>query len=263
VQSFLSALPAALRFWSRLPVPFLAFEEDPHGAPAMSRLAPAAPVAGALIGLLGALVLAIAVWFGLPDAIAAILATGALLLATGAMHEDALGDVADGFGGGRTPEEKLRIMKDPRLGTYGVCALVSALLLRVGLLAGLATALGAGGTALAMAGAAALGRTAGLWPLASLAPARADGIGAVAAGLDSGSYRTSALVAAAIGGLGALAAVGLGGAIAALAVAAIAAAGMAALARRQIGGQTGDVCGAATLVAELAVLTALLAAASP
>jgi adenosylcobinamide-GDP ribazoletransferase len=123
--------------------------------------------------------------------------------------------------------------------------------------------LGAGGTALAMAGAAALGRTAGLWPLASLPPARAEGIGAVAAGLDMASYRHSVLVAAAIGGLAALAAVGLGAAIAALAAAAIAAAGTAALARREIGGQTGDVCGAATLIAELASLTALLAAASP
>ncbi len=50
------------------------------------------------------------------------------LLLTGAFHEDGLADTADGLGGGFTREKKLTIMKDSRIGTYGACALVMALL---------------------------------------------------------------------------------------------------------------------------------------
>ena len=50
------------------------------------------------------------------------------LLLTGAFHEDGLADTADGLGGGFTREKKLAIMKDSRIGTYGACALLMALL---------------------------------------------------------------------------------------------------------------------------------------
>ncbi|GGY74554.1 adenosylcobinamide-GDP ribazoletransferase [Cellvibrio zantedeschiae] len=49
------------------------------------------------------------------------------LLLTGAFHEDGLADTADGLGGGFTRERKLEIMKDSRIGTYGTCALLMAL----------------------------------------------------------------------------------------------------------------------------------------
>jgi adenosylcobinamide-GDP ribazoletransferase len=45
------------------------------------------------------------------------------LLLTGALHEDAVADSADALFGGRTPERRLEILKDSRLGTYGACAL--------------------------------------------------------------------------------------------------------------------------------------------
>ena len=51
-------------------------------------------------------------------------AVAATLLATGCLHEDGLADTADGFGGGKTREQKLDIMRDSRIGTYGVCALM-------------------------------------------------------------------------------------------------------------------------------------------
>jgi len=50
------------------------------------------------------------------------------VLLTGAFHEDGLADTADGLGGGFTREKKLEIMKDSRIGTYGACALLIALL---------------------------------------------------------------------------------------------------------------------------------------
>ena len=56
---------------------------------------------------------------------AAALAVAATLAVTGALHEDGLADTADGFGGGDTREQKLDIMRDARIGTYGVCALIA------------------------------------------------------------------------------------------------------------------------------------------
>ena len=67
---------------------------------------------------------------GLPTTIVAALALAAGTLVTGGLHEDGLADVADGFGGGSTPEKKLTIMKDSRIGSYGVAALILSFLLR-------------------------------------------------------------------------------------------------------------------------------------
>ena len=58
-------------------------------------------------------------------------------LVTGALHEDGLADTADGFGGGDTRERKLEIMRDSRIGTYGVCALIVSLLVRADAIASL------------------------------------------------------------------------------------------------------------------------------
>ncbi|MBV7336026.1 adenosylcobinamide-GDP ribazoletransferase [Chloroflexi bacterium TSY] len=52
--------------------------------------------------------------------IALLLSMATSIWITGAFHEDGLADVCDGFGGGWTKEQTLIIMKDSRLGTYGV-----------------------------------------------------------------------------------------------------------------------------------------------
>jgi len=140
----------------------------------IDRIAWAAPVAGAAVGLIGALALALTALLGLPLLLRAAFATAALVVATGALHEDGLADVADGFGGGATPARKLEIMRDSRIGAYGAIALVLALILRVG---ALAAALDGGfwRAALSLILVAALSRAAALTPLALLRPARADG----------------------------------------------------------------------------------------
>jgi adenosylcobinamide-GDP ribazoletransferase len=56
--------------------------------------------------------------------IAVLLGLLARLLITGALHEDGLADFCDGFGGGATREQTLRIMKDSHIGTYGVLGLL-------------------------------------------------------------------------------------------------------------------------------------------
>ena len=169
----------ALRFFTRLRV-----GEPGSSAPLdLGRVAWAAPVAGAVVGLIGALVLALTALLGLPPLLRAGLATTALVALTGALHEDGLADVADGFGGGATQARKLEIMRDSRIGAYGAIALMLALILRVG---ALAAALDGGfwRAALSLTLVSALSRAAALTPLALLPPARTDGAGAAAGRLE-------------------------------------------------------------------------------
>ncbi|WP_338320010.1 adenosylcobinamide-GDP ribazoletransferase, partial [Bradyrhizobium ottawaense] len=95
----------------------------------------------------------------------------------GALHEDGLADTADGLGGGRTRERKLEIMRDSRIGTYGVCALILSFGLRWSALAAIADPLL---VAFALCAAHAAAR-AGVPAFMSLVPpARPDGLSASA-----------------------------------------------------------------------------------
>ncbi|MDB5623829.1 MAG: adenosylcobinamide-GDP ribazoletransferase, partial [Devosia sp.] len=115
----------ALRFFSRLPS-----GSSPHERPDLARIAPVLPLASLLIGAGPALILAAGAQ-AMPPMLAAALAVAALVLAGGAMAEDALADSADGLFGGHTVERRLEIMKDSRHGTYGVAALCLLLIMRV------------------------------------------------------------------------------------------------------------------------------------
>jgi adenosylcobinamide-GDP ribazoletransferase len=236
-------LHVALSFCTRLPVP--------HAVPAtgadVARACWGLPIAGALVGAIGALVYWLAVWLALPAFPAAALAVAATVLATGALHEDGLADVADGFGGGANRERKLEIMRDSRIGTYGACALVLSLLLRISAIADLTQpTLVASALLAAHIGARAV-MPAVMW---FVPPAKPDGLSASA-----GLPPVAGVVIAAI--LGAIAlGVGLGpgsGAIALLSVL-IGAAVVARLSIAQIGGQTGDVLGAVEQVSEILIL---------
>jgi adenosylcobinamide-GDP ribazoletransferase len=250
---FIRDIADALRFFTRLRV-----GEPEPGAPLdFDRIAWAAPVAGVAVGLIGGLALALTTLLGLPPLLRAAFATAALVAATGALHEDGLADVADGFGGGATRARKLEIMRDSRIGAYGAIAIALALILRVG---ALAAALDGGfwraGSSLVLV--AALSRAAALTPLALLPPARADGAGAAAGRLGSNALAAawgSALVVAVALGLVAL---GLAHALLAALMSGAGALFMVALARRAIGGQTGDVAGAAQQGSEIAAWCGLL-----
>ena len=90
------------------------------------------PIAG-LVATAPAIAVMGALWPWLPNASAVPLVLGyaALLATSGALHEDGAADVADGFWGGGTPERRLEIMRDSRIGTYGTLALVVVLLFRI------------------------------------------------------------------------------------------------------------------------------------
>lgn len=222
-------------------------------APGMAASSWAWPLAGAAVGAIGALVVGFGLWLGLPPAMAALLALTASTLATGGMHEDGLADLADGLGGGGDRARKLEIMRDSRIGSYGVIALILTLGFR-GL--GIAELAGSGSAAAALVGLAAASRAVLPAALLLMPPARSDGLGRSAAG---GEPRP-ALIAAGIG-FAFLLPLGLGPALAVALAIALAATAIAALAMRQIGGQTGDVMGAMQQIAECAgwaVLAALL-----
>ncbi len=236
-------LNVALSFCTRVPVPHAV---SATGAD-VARACWALPIAGALVGAIGALVYWLAAAASLPAFAAAALAIAATVLATGALHEDGLADVADGFGGGATRERKLEIMRDSRLGTYGACALVLSLLFRISALASLTQpALVASALLAAHIGSRAV-LPAVMW---YVAPAKPDGLSASA-----GLPPVASVVIAAI--LGAIAlGIGLGpgpGAIAVLVVL-VGAAVVARLSIAQIGGQTGDVLGAVEQVGEILIL---------
>jgi len=246
-------LAASLRFLSILPLP----ASTQSAEPAFSDFAWAAPLAGALIGLLAAIALAIAARLGLPGSLVAVAAVAALVLVCGGLHEDGLADFADGLAAGRSRDERLAIMRDSHIGASGAIALTLALVTRVAAIAALAeSGVGYAAAALILVGAAS--RLGALVPLAALAPARDDGLGARAGRLATGVFLAAAAATVAIALVTGLASLGLPRALFAAALGVAAAGGVAALAKRRLGGQTGDVAGAAQQAAEIAALIGLL-----
>ncbi len=211
------------------------------------------PVVGMGVGLVGAAAFLAASWIGAGPWLAALAAIGATILATGALHEDGLADVADGFGGGADPAAKLAIMADSRIGSYGALALILSVAVRVAAVAALAGP-GVAGAALIAAHAVARGAVPVI--MVRLIAVRPGGL-AAASGTPSGGGVAAALALSAI-----VAFVVLGPLVGllALALAVVASGLIAALARRQIGGYTGDVLGALEQSVEIAVLLAVVVA---
>lgn len=252
VGGWLTDLSVAAAFLTRLRPPAALTPADM----APGRLAGAVrafPLVGAGVGLAGGIVYAVAYWLGLPPVAAALCALTATTLATGALHEDGLADTADGLGGGKTVEDRLRIMRDSHIGAFGVLALVFSIGLRTAAL----TTLGTPWLAAAALIASGAGSRAFLGVvMRRLDPARTDGLAA-----DAGRpSEEGALTAAAIGAVFALLFLGLGTGIVAAAAATVAVAAVGQYARRGIGGYTGDILGAAQQVAEVAILLAAAAA---
>jgi adenosylcobinamide-GDP ribazoletransferase len=234
-------LLVAVAAQTRIPVK-LSFEIT---AERRARALRAHPIVGLGIGAAGAVAYAVTSAFGLPPLLAALLAVGAIVLLTGAVHENGLADVIDGFGGGRTVAHKLEIMRDNRAGTSGVIALVLSVALRAAAVAALAEP---GLVALALLAAGAVSR--GLVPavMRMLEPVGDGGIGAAAPSAET------TVLAAALGAAAALICLGLAPGGAAFVAAAGAVIVMAAIAFRQIGGYTDDVLGACQQVGEIVLL---------
>lgn len=115
----------ALMFFTRLPCPI----EVNYSEEALNQSTKYFPLMGWIVGGTAALMFWVSA-FIFPISIAIVLSMITSILMTGAFHEDGFADVCDGFGGGWTAEQILEIMKDSRLGTYGVIGIFMMLLLK-------------------------------------------------------------------------------------------------------------------------------------
>ncbi|MEM9394079.1 MAG: adenosylcobinamide-GDP ribazoletransferase [Pseudomonadota bacterium] len=211
------------------------------------------PVVGVLIAALAALPGLLLTMLAVPAPIAAGASLLTMVMLTGAMHEDGLADSADGLWGGWEPVRRLEIMKDSRVGVYGVLALVLTLGLRWSALAALLSS-GTLAFLVGISAAAALSRAAMAGVMHALPPAREDGLAAGVGAVPS----SAALIAALLGlafSLGAGIAAGITAALVTAAVSFL----VALVARAKIGGQTGDILGATQQVAEVSALLTLTA----
>jgi adenosylcobinamide-GDP ribazoletransferase len=245
MNDLLDDLRTAVAFLTRLPMPHPMGRMSPNFVRAQRMF----PLVGAAIGGAAGLVCLGMRMMGVPDLAAAALALGAGVILTGALHEDGLADVADGFGGGRDPAAKLEIMRDSRLGTYGALILIVSFATKLSALAALPDAV----VVQSLIAAHALAR--GVLPAMSmsLAYARNDGLAANAGRPDLATVAIAGAFALVI----ALLSLPWIDALCAALVAAAASIGMAWLAQRQIGGQTGDVLGGAEQIGETAILVLL------
>jgi adenosylcobinamide-GDP ribazoletransferase len=228
----------AVQFLTRIPVR-VRFEPGD-----LRRAAGAFPAVGALVAAVGVGVRwALAPW--LDTQIAAIASLAAMVLATGALHEDGFADAADGWWGGRMPDDRLRIMRDSRLGTYGTLALVFLFATKLAVLAPMTPR----AFAVTLIPAMVLGRGSSLVLMRAIPPVP-DGLAALAGPPPPAGWAVAGVTCAlSLAGFGSLAWLPL-------AAAGFATLAVGAIVRRRVGGLTGDQLGAANQFVEVAVLLA-------
>jgi len=251
-SSLVTDVKVSVLFCTRLPIP----HSTSIGSGDVARAGWALPIAGALVGGVGALTYGVTLAIGLPPMLAAATALAATLSVTGCLHEDGLADTADGFGGGADRARKLEIMRDSRLGTYGACAIVMSVVLRWMSIAAIASPLP---VALALIGAHTCARAALPAFMHFVSPARPDGLSAQA----GRPTMRCAAVAVVLGVLTLGVALGLAATAICLVLAISAGLFTGWLSMRQIGGQTGDVLGTLEQMTEILVLLTAVAVCRP
>jgi adenosylcobinamide-GDP ribazoletransferase len=256
-EAFAEDFKASTAFLTRLPADWLALD---GARPDVRRAARVFPLVGALVGAVGGLTLVIATWLHIPMLVTAALAVMAMMIFTGGLHEDGLADTIDGFGGGATPERKLEIMDDSRIGTFGVSAVVFSILLRVGLLASLLPH-GAFRTGIVLVAAEAVSRAAMVRFWQELPAARLTGLAHETGPPDQQASVTALVIGAVLAIVLVWPAMGFASAMLGILLAALATYIFARLSHREIGGRTGDTLGACQQVAAVAFLIGVAAAA--
>ncbi len=126
IKRELQILGASILYFSRLPFPF----KVPYNKAYQQLVLTWFPLVGAFVGILGSLIFYGANWF-LPQMVSIVLSLSAMVLVTGAFHEDGFADVCDAFGGGYNKEQILVIMKDSRVGAYAAIGLILLFALKI------------------------------------------------------------------------------------------------------------------------------------
>ncbi len=252
--SLITDTARALGFLSRLPVPDRYFDGSGHD---MAGTARTFALAGALLALPSALLLACLVALDAPPLLAAVLSVGLLIALTGALHEDGLADTADAIAMARDRQKALAIMHDSHIGVFAVLALVLTLMIRVTALAAILTGSSVLAGPFAVIAVAAISRAAMVWHWWMLPAARSDGV-ASAAGRPTGPAMATAIVSAILVALVCLPAVlGFTATMAALAVTFVSGLVFTRRVRIRLGGHTGDTIGATQQITEAACLATL------
>ena len=131
-QPLFGDIAAAFLLLSRIPVTYQFPKDKP---PDFIQSLWAFPLVGFVIGGIGGLALTSTKFLGFPSLVSGALCVAILAISSGAMHEDGLADTADGFGGGRSTSDRLRIMHDSHTGSYGTLALSLSTIVRTALFA--------------------------------------------------------------------------------------------------------------------------------
>ncbi|WP_368187400.1 adenosylcobinamide-GDP ribazoletransferase [Aestuariibius sp. HNIBRBA575] len=237
---------AAIGLLTRLPI-----SVDTDQAQARAAIAPwAYPLVGLVVGGLAAVMGYIALWFDISPTITAGLAVVVMIVVTGALHEDGLADTCDGLWGGWDRERRLQIMKDSKIGTYGVLGLILSVILRW---AGYMALIEVGFLWAVLLLVPMISRAPMVVLMATLPHARTTGL-SHSVGRPVWQIAVLACVTAAILGL----VIWPAKMLAICVVLAICTFGIAKLARAKIGGQTGDILGASQQISEIAVLLVLV-----
>lgn len=244
----LAELGAAFALLTRLPVYRLPLPRVMAAAEAVW----AYPIVGAAVGVIGGTIYWITHSLSCPPALAALCALVAMIIATGAMHEDGLADFADGLAGDTT-ERSLSIMRDHQIGTYGVIALVLSLAMRATTVALIAEPRAVMAALIAVDAAS---RLSAVLIMAALPPARRDGlsasVGSPPAGLAAIALGLTFMIAWLLLPFGIALLLILSAIVSAILI------GRVALLR--LGGQTGDVLGAGSQICECVALIVLVIA---
>ena len=241
-------LVAAVRFLSVLPLPEYPRHSD-HATVPQRVGSGYYPLVGLLLGLLLSLLVVVAAPHLPILALAALLVVGLVLL-TGGLHLDGLMDACDGLFGGSTRERKLEIMRDSRVGSFGVLGAACVLLLKWSFL----SSLGAAQLIQALVITLPCARWAMVVALRAFPSARVTGLGAAfRQTVTPGSLLQAGITAMVI----ALLAGGLVGAVSWL-VATLLALALGACVTRSLGGLTGDIYGAIAEITEVILLLLLV-----
>ena len=253
---------SATMFLSRLPLGRLAERISvATGTPEFDETARYFGIAAIVVVLPATAVLWISLLLGFSTFASATMFIVALVLTTGALHEDALADVADGFGGGSGRKRKIEIMRDSSVGTYGATSLILAFLLHLAFLVQLILSTDILAMMAIVIAANVASTSSIVWPWANMPPARKDGGLSSNHGIPSQETAKRALIVGfGIGFMLLWFAAGLLPAFFALAACGASVLAFSTYCRSQIGGHTGDTLGATKKISELCLLFALIIA---
>jgi adenosylcobinamide-GDP ribazoletransferase len=244
-----------LGFLSRLPLPAHWYGGTNES---LQDHAFAFPLAGAILGAIGAIALLIASGLGLPPLAVALITFMVLALITGALHEDGLGDTADGFFGGSTQSRRLEIMKDSHIGTFAAITLIGSIGLKTIFLSAIIEKLGAQSACVAIIGIEAASRAAMMALWNRLPSVRSGGLSDKIGAPSTEATQTALIIGAAILAICFISIVGIAPYLLGLLLASLTLWGFAKLCLNKIGGQTGDVLGASQQITVVTLLMTLV-----